>query len=191
MVLPSSLETEPYLIIGLGRGNVPNFPAEWSSLVASSDYRSKHRPISSNESGGGNVRPLVPTSRQFYTRTTLLDRRKWKMYANSSFVSGAEKFYAFLNGRREHVSFVAPFVFIKRDRDVFHWFDRGSARDSKIENYPTILRTMILYCSIIILLIEHSIICRISNFLELLTRNSSNSSKIKFGNNGYIYIMQG
>lgn len=69
-----SLETESYLIIGPlplpARESVPNFPVEWS-LVASSDYRSKrvHRPISSNESGGGRgARSLVPTSRQFYTR---------------------------------------------------------------------------------------------------------------------------
>lgn len=57
-ILWSFPSLEPYLIIEplSARGNVPNFPAEWS-LVASSDYRScVHRPISSNErSGGGRV----------------------------------------------------------------------------------------------------------------------------------------
>lgn len=39
-ILWSFPSLEPYLIIAPRRGNVPNFPAEWS-LVASSDYRSK------------------------------------------------------------------------------------------------------------------------------------------------------
>lgn len=41
-ILWSFPSLEPYLIIEplSARGNVPNFPAEWS-LVASSDYRSK------------------------------------------------------------------------------------------------------------------------------------------------------
>lgn len=131
-----SLETESYLIIGPlplpARGSVPNFPVEWS-LVASSDYRSKrvHRPISSNESGGGRgARSLVPTSRQFYTR---YQTEEWKMYANLT-VLGALKnsMHSWMGGGREERFLRGSLcLYLKGDIETFsRWF--GETKNWKL-----------------------------------------------------------
>lgn len=118
---------------------------EWLSLETC-----VHRPISSNErSGGGRVGEgeayvhWYQPQDNFTRGGQRYQTGEWKMYANLT-VLGAEKFYAFLNGRREERFLLRGSLCLYLKRDTFSiWF--GETMNWKLRND---YREMILYISL-------------------------------------------